>query len=1220
MASIVLGTVGQAAGFAFGGPLAPLLSGLGGQVGSLVGSGFDNAIFGRKGANIEGAKLADLAVQSSTYGNMIPIVYGTTRIAGNIIWSRPIKEIATTTTSGGKGGGAPSQSQTSFSYFVTLAIAICEGEINDILRVWADSKLLDPSANASSYRLYKGSEEQLPDSLIESFEGAGNVPAYRGLAYVVVEDFPLADFGNRIPNFTFEVKRRVTGNSSESAEDLIKAMIMIPGSGEFVYDTTVQSKVAGEDVDGNFVPGGLKTRINQNNRSDEADCKVALDQLLDTCPNLEWIGLVVTWFGDSIDAGTCTILPGVEYQDGATTEPDLWQVGSFARATARQISLDENGNPVYGGTPNDAGVLRYIEEIKSRGLKVMFYPMFFMDVENKPWRGRVTGSVSDVTNFFTKTNGYNAFITHYANLLHDKVDVFVIGSELIGLTKVKDGSNNFPAVTALVNLAATVNGIVSSSTKITYAADWSEYHHTEDGWYNLDPLWASPNIDFVGIDAYFPLGDEPQSGYDTKKVIDNWTSGEGYEWYYTDEERTNQAPLEAKYAWKNIEWWWKNQHVNPGGATTAWVPESKKIWFTEYGFPSVDGSINQPNVFYDPNSVESYFPRFSKGRVDFRAQRQGITGTELKWLDSDMIENKFVWTWDARPFPFWPDLTSVWTDGPLWKTGHWVCGKLGLSTLAAIVADLSRRAGLDDEYFDVSRLTDLVDGYVINRQINCRSAIEQLQKAYFFDAVESDDTLKFVSRLGVVAEEISENDLIDEKDGDLLSITRAQELELPQKVDVTYINKTFDYLIGNQHSQRVTTKSTELMTLNLPIVMADQQAKNIADVTLFSSWLQRSRYQFSVTEKYAELEPTDVVEVTSKGVVHKIRIESVHRGKPGILKISGVAEDISVYDFYNEPGTSTNLIEAVSQIGKTDLRILDIPALSNDLNNEANIRFAVRGEESGWRGSVIYRSDDGGNSYANISVIGQAATLGTAITELASGFVNVFDEMNNVDILLTQGELESVSELAVLNGVNIAKIGDEIIQFKNAALIGENKYRLSGLLRGRLGTENEISGHEIGDEFILLNGAIAKQNMPQGLIGLGRKYKAVSIGSTLGQTDSEDFIYNANALKPYSPVHISGGRDGSGNLTISWVRRTRVGGDWRDYVDVPLNEETESYQVEIMDGADVVRTIAGLSTPEATYSAANQTTDFGSPQSSVEVKIYQMSAIVGRGNAAIAVV
>src|SRR5262249_12391447 len=108
------------------------------------------------------------------------------------------------------------------------------------------------------------------------------------------------------------------------------------------------------------------------------------------------------------------------------------------------------------------------------------------------------------------------------------------------------------------------------------------------------------------------------------------------------------------------------------------------------------------------------------------------------------------------------------------------------------------------------------------------------------------------------------------------------------------------------------------------------------------------------------------------------------------------------------------------------------------------------------------------------------------------------------------------------------------------------------------------------------------------------------------------FTDTGRSLKPYAPAHVAGERDGSGNLTITWQRRTRLDGSWRDHVDVPLGEESEAYQVDVMDGADVVRTIAATS-PTAAYSAADQTADFGSPQASVTVRVFQMSASVGRG-------
>ncbi|NBX02699.1 MAG: hypothetical protein EBR02_01265 [Alphaproteobacteria bacterium] len=512
MASIVLSAAGSVLGSATGIPGA---SALGGALGRTLGGAIDNRLFGGSGNTMYGARLSDLGVQTSTYGKTIPVLYGSVRISGNIIWARPIKETVTTTKSsaGGGGKGSPgksAQKTTTYSYSATLAVAVCAGPVDEVLRIWADAKQLDVSQY--NIRIYKGTEDQLPDSLMQSFDGADKTPAYRGMCYIVFEDFQLADYGNRIPNFTFEVQKKALypDYNDELLEDMLTGVVLIPGAGEFVYDTQAQYKIPGAQVGAHWVQQGNKQSINIHTNVGKTNALVALDQLKNTCPNVDYVSVVVSWFGDSMDAGDCVLLPGVEFKDDAITSPDSWQVAGFSRSTARLITQID-GKPQYGGTPDDSSVLRLLDELRTRGYKVAFYPLMFMDVSGKPWRGEVTGSAADVSSFFTKTHGYNAFINHYASLVAGKVDAFIIGSELKGLTKVTNTPGGYPAVTQLISLAASVKTTLGSGVKVTYAADWSEYHHADGGWYHLDPLWASPNIDIIGIDAYFPLTDTPQN-------------------------------------------------------------------------------------------------------------------------------------------------------------------------------------------------------------------------------------------------------------------------------------------------------------------------------------------------------------------------------------------------------------------------------------------------------------------------------------------------------------------------------------------------------------------------------------------------------------------------------------------------------------------------------------------------------------------------------------
>ena len=195
--------------------------GVGPGAGWLAGSVLGNLLFPAKGqdSRVEGPRLGDLTVTSAAQGAPVATGFGTLRMAGNLIWSSDIREKKQTERAdAGKGGGGASQSSVSYSYTASFAIAFGEGPAADLLRLWADGKLIFDKTGSRSvmrkpslrFRFHKGSETQPPDPLIEADVGVGRAPAHRGLAYLVVEDLPLADFGNRIPNLTAEIAFRRT--------------------------------------------------------------------------------------------------------------------------------------------------------------------------------------------------------------------------------------------------------------------------------------------------------------------------------------------------------------------------------------------------------------------------------------------------------------------------------------------------------------------------------------------------------------------------------------------------------------------------------------------------------------------------------------------------------------------------------------------------------------------------------------------------------------------------------------------------------------------------------------------------------------------------------------------------------------------------------------------------------------------------------------------------
>src|SRR5262249_45631453 len=237
-----------AAGKAVFGPAGAIAGRL---VGALAGSAMDRALFAsRREVSQEGPRLADLEVMASTEGAPIPRVYGRARLSGQVIWATNLEEVVstasqTTGSSGGKGMGSGSSvttNTTTYSYFANLAVGLCEGPIGAVLRVWADGKPLDLSG--LTIRTYSGEEAQAPDPLIVAKEV--DAPAYRGLAYVVFERLPLANFGNRIPQLSFEVVRPVGW-----LEQMARAVTLIPGATEFGYEPPTVVQVLGP---GQFAP------------------------------------------------------------------------------------------------------------------------------------------------------------------------------------------------------------------------------------------------------------------------------------------------------------------------------------------------------------------------------------------------------------------------------------------------------------------------------------------------------------------------------------------------------------------------------------------------------------------------------------------------------------------------------------------------------------------------------------------------------------------------------------------------------------------------------------------------------------------------------------------------------------------------------------------------------------------------------------------------------
>jgi hypothetical protein len=540
-----------------------------------------------------------------------------------------------------------------------------------------------------------------------------------------------------------------------------------------------------------------------------------------------------------------------------------------------------------------------------------------------------------------------------------------------------------------------------------------------------------------------------------------------------------------------------------------------------------------------------------------------------------------------------------------------VLGDAGVPGLGDIVADLAGRAGL--EAVDAEGLDMPVAGFVLARTGSARDAIEALAGAYAFDMTEVDGRLFFRRRPQESVVTIDADHLGEEGGGLLPQRRRGQELDLPREVALRYIDADRDYQTGVQRARRMATESVLTAVIDVPMVLTADAAKQAAERRLARLWTERERFSLKLLPRYAVLTPGDTVSFFDAGRRYDLRIETLTIADG--VAAEAVIERAGVFSSDAVGETGAFVAPRIAPSGETVLQLLNLPSVTAADGTAPVFYGAMAGAAAGWRGAVLYQSTDGGSVYERAAASGTACVIGIATDRLDAGPCAFWDEGGRVNIRLLREDmvLSSRDMLAVLNGANAACLGGEVLQFRDAVLEADGSYTLSGLLRGRRGTEEAIPLHAAGEAFVLLDaGTLFAVGTDFAAIGKSYLYKPVSINAALAEAQAQSFAYRARNLMPFSPVHARGVRDASGTLSIVWVRRGRVGGEWTDGADVPLGEESERYEIDVMAGDEVRRTIAATA-PRADYSAAEMVADFGVAPTACDFKIYQMSAMVGRG-------
>ncbi|MFZ5610168.1 MAG: phage tail protein [Pseudomonadota bacterium] len=535
--------------------------------------------------------------------------------------------------------------------------------------------------------------------------------------------------------------------------------------------------------------------------------------------------------------------------------------------------------------------------------------------------------------------------------------------------------------------------------------------------------------------------------------------------------------------------------------------------------------------------------------------------------------------------------------------------------LAAVALDIAGRVGLAP--VDGGGLTGSVAGFVTDGGTGFRDALENLSLARDFSAVESQGVLYLrdmpqgaidfdAARLGA-GEEGAPRPRIERM--------QAEASELPRETRVYFWDTDRDYQPNVQRARRRTAASEGASAFSAPVALDAATAKAAAERRLEKAWSGRARYSLSLPPTDLAIEPGDVIRLPATPGGAPLMLVEDKRYDGVSVRLAGRVVDL-------EAVTGAGLADGGSPIGQT-LRLqgptfftlFDLPALTPEQLSMPRFYFAATGDDDAWRSASLFESGDGGLSYQPVARSALPAIMGAALDALPPASPHVWDLQNTVRVGLDnpQATLESRSQIAVLGGANAALLGDEVIQFRNAALQADGSYILSQLLRGRGGSEAAIAGHLAGERFVLLDRtSIVAINATLAQVGETRRYKAVGPNEALINAGETPFTFTAANLRPLAPVHVRGRRQADGAISISWIRRSRAGAAWIDGADAPLAEESEAYDLEILNGATVARSYA-TTTPQALYSAADQLSDFGGLPATLSLRLYQRSAQVGRG-------
>lgn len=1140
---------------------------MGAQIGWMIGTAAGALLMGNKGTNKE--QLQDLKVSTSTYGKGVNIVYGTMRVQSNMIWATDLVKRKNGKKDGkGKGGGGK-KGGTSYSYYANWASALCEGPVDRVTRVWADGKLIysefadeahiiyrsnkkkkkkvfgiTPKSGSSAssflrpFTVHYGTEDQMPDPTIEMHEGAGNTPAYRGLCYLVFSNFALEEWGNRIPSITAEVM--VNKSKATVIPPDQKYVVKLPDSGP--------------------LPGGSGSVYREGGL--HFDHRRGYAYAFDTDPIVS--GRRILRVFDTA-AGEIRRVMETEILGGESAVIPVDPTGAIG-GTYTITAI----NTIVGVLPTGDLLMR----AGNRLLVVSTASYLIQSVYEPGYHGLQMPCLRMLDlSPVTSMTGDSRFMLVSENGTANNVQVCSVdydGIKHLGSTTIDfaPGQPNFAPQSLAAggsvgdSLSIDVFGLAQhvpgwanaegsrystlSRFRVTFRFDKDEFENNR--WFadfgGLVVLKGDVETHFPGTGASDPSLLVVNAGATVVTLPTEFYGNGPTPWIYAINADTGA-----------VEW----QTTYPNGISSVLgfhnLASAGPIASGYFGFMSgtiVEVDVRNRTIYQSSPVYDADNPPISGGQFwsegHFRAY--GNSGGSFGWLQFGEVRDS-------------------------------VKGRIG-----DILRDVCERVGLDVTQINTASLDEIdVPGVLIDNPVEARSFVEMLSQAFLFDACESDDVIRFVSRGKAPILTIPKADLspIDDT-GATFKETTVQALELPQFVSITHADPSQDYNTGTQHAKRSlnplpTMHSRGTVDITLPMAMSTDQAKRLAEMKLYSAWQEAKTRELKTTLKYAWLDPTDVVVLDIGGFTYQDRIVKADFGSDLTVAFSSTQQEPGTYS-----STATGSITDGSPVSEYPplpyLRPfpVDAPMLHDSDNpGQGNLRIRVLAlpNKAGFTGTLGEVSIDG-IAGTDQQYVGDPTPWGAVVGTVEPPPYGPFvvDDVTEIRLrpsYLEESDWASIGENEWRQGANAVYCGGELIFYRDATIEEDGSVTLSHLLRGRRGTDFACSpGFHVRNETIVkivpdLDASV-EVTVPVQNIGSTAKVTLSFPVDSGGAQNSTRFDITSMSVRPLPPAALTRVEDGGG-LAFGWQYQARFGGEGlRDGTGaVPFTEPNIRYEFYVLD-------------------------------------------------------